>query len=325
MQFVKFKQMNAVYFEELFFKINAIYPIVLVILGSIGNGLVIIIFTSNGFKKTSTCFYFAFLAIVDTFAIYIGAIKFSYEGFTKSELGLVSLFFCKFTPFITYSLSNISSGTLVVISLERLFRTFSTKVFSKLQGKKFQFLIIISLVLLIFMVNIPILIYFDLKNDTNNSLECESSNQKILTINIVDFIFSIFLPFSITILSSIIILIKIKKSKNKISSNIQTFRKASNYMLTIITRIIVFFLLNSPLSILLIWFAEKKLENEFEISVYNFIYTIFNILFYFDYSINFFVHFTMNISFRKKFYKLTINFFLNIRKFFRNIINKFSQ
>ena len=185
--------MNETYSEELYFKINAIYPIVLVILGSIGNGLVLIIFTSNGFKKTSTCFYFAFLAIVDTFAIYIGAIKFSYEGFTKSEPELDSQFLCKFLPFIIFSLSNISSGTLVIISLERLFRTFTTKIFSVLQRKRFQYFIVLSLALFKISVNIPILIYFELKNGTNNKLECGSSSmQKTLYINIVIFILTVF-------------------------------------------------------------------------------------------------------------------------------------
>ncbi len=307
--------MNEKYLDEIYFKINAIYPIVLVILGSIGNGLVFIIFTSNGFKKTSTCFYFAFSAIVDTFAIYIGAIKFSYEGFTKSEPELDSQFLCKFLPFIIFSLSNISSGTLVIISLERLFRTFTAKIFSILQRRRFQYFVVLSLALFKISVNIPILIYFELKNSTNNKIECGSSSMKRkLTINIVDFILTVVLPFLVTILSSILILIKLKKWKNNIPTNISTFTKASNYILTIIARIIIFFLLNSPISIYLIYLSDKD-------SKYDLVYTVFYILFYFDYSINFFVHFSMNISFRKKFYKLTLNFFKKIKKIF-TIINK---
>jgi len=57
--------------ENLYYEINSIYPLILIPLGTIGNLIVIIIYTRKEFFNTSTGFYFAFSAIIDTLALYI--------------------------------------------------------------------------------------------------------------------------------------------------------------------------------------------------------------------------------------------------------------
>ena len=197
--------------ENLYYQINSIYPLILIPLGTIGNLIVIIIYTRKEFFITSTGFYFAFSAIIDTLALYFGSIKYAYLGFKRQGMLDTSDFMCKFFTFTIYALVGISAWTLAAINIDRLLYFYSSIIINNLHKTKWQIIIILLMVSIISLLNIPNLVFSMLKDS-----ECYTSPYELQVINIIDNVFSILLPYTIMIVSDVFMVLKMYKSKNKV-------------------------------------------------------------------------------------------------------------
>ena len=108
--------------------INKIYPLILISIGTIGNSFIFYNLTRNQFIKQSTFFYFAFSAVVDTFLLYFGLLKYFLKAYTKCRYQRSFDFDCKFLYFIVYLFQQLSAWiSVILITLERLVIIFSTK------------------------------------------------------------------------------------------------------------------------------------------------------------------------------------------------------
>jgi hypothetical protein len=278
--------------ENLYYEINSIYPLILIPLGTIGNLIVIIIYTRKEFFITSTGFYFAFSAIIDTLALYFGSIKYAYLGLKREGMLNISEFMCKFFRYSIYVLVAISAWTLVAINIDRLLYFYNKKFFNHLHKTKWQIIIILIMVSIILLLNIPNLFFSMLKNS-----ECDSSPYALQVINIIDNVFSILLPYTIMIFSDVFMVLKMYKSKNKVLERKKSQKLAFHYMFLAVGRSCIFLILNFPLSVYLVLASLNELKAN---NYYLIIFTILNILCYLNYSINLFVHLILNKCFRKR-------------------------
>jgi uncharacterized membrane protein YwzB len=202
--------------ENLYYEINSIYPLILIPLGTIGNLIVIIIYTRKEFFITSTGFYFAFSAIIDTLALYFGSIKYAYLGFKRQGMLDTSDFMCKFFTFTIYALVGISAWTLAAINIDRLLYFYSSIIINNLHKTKWQIIIILIMVSIVLLLNIPNFFFNTLKDSDAKRKDCYTSPYGYRVINIIDNVFSILLPYTIMIVSDVFMVLKMYKSKNKV-------------------------------------------------------------------------------------------------------------
>ena len=110
-------------------------------------------------------------------------------------------------------------------------------------------------------------------------------------------------------MSSLVLLFKIKQSKNKIIDNRQTISKnTTEYVSTVIIKDITFVALNLPISLTIFInsyrFTINGVDDDYRAWIVNLVYEFSNKLLYLNYSINFFVHFFMNKYFKRKLLKI---------------------
>lgn len=102
-------------------KLNIIYPIVLSVLTTIGNGLAFLVFTSATFKNSSSIFFLKYKSLADIVNVYIGTLRFTFTGLTGRDLKDTGPFFCYFLNFGVYEMDSVCSWLSVLASLDRLF------------------------------------------------------------------------------------------------------------------------------------------------------------------------------------------------------------
>ena len=282
--------------------INKIYPLILITIGTIGNSFIFYIFTRNQFIKQSTCFYFAFSAVVDTFLLYFGLLKHFIGAMVDIDIRDLSNFNCKFFIYIVYVLQQLSAWTLILISLDRLIVTFSTKFGKKLIGRKYQYFFVIFLLFFFLISNFHIIINCKLINRKENGTgQCGGELKYNVSLAITDLFLSVLIPFFVTFSSNIILLAKIYKSKNKVFDKQKSLIKTTNYAITIIGKNFVFLVLNIPICVILI---KVNINDDFGTSLDILIYSLSSLLSYSNLSFNFFLFLAINGIFRRRFIKI---------------------
>ena len=93
-------------------------PIILV-LGTIGNTLSVIILTRPGMRRVSTYAYFTVLSVADTFVLLIGLLRIWLDQLTGSDIFDHSSWTCKFKHVIGYTASDYSVWLIIAMTVER--------------------------------------------------------------------------------------------------------------------------------------------------------------------------------------------------------------
>lgn len=300
---------ETIYLEQLLYDINKVYPLILVVIGTIGNSLTIFVYTRKELFKTSTGFFFTLSAIIDTLMLYFGLPKFFFIGMWQINILNQSNFNCKFLVYFTYFLSEAAGWILIIASLDRVLIIVFPNVLRIFRKRKLQMVFISSVMVILALLNSPNLIFLELFSEKNTT-ECGNRVEYYFVIfNIFDLVLSFIIPFTAVASCSLILLVKIKKSKNKVIDNIKLSKNTLRYVTTIVVKDLLFIIFNLPISLNIVVnsiqnIGEKKyLESEYEAFTLALIYVFCNMILYFNYSINFFVHFYINKCFRKVFCK----------------------
>jgi len=302
-------QTDVDYLKELYHSINKVYPLALITIGTIGNFLTIYIYTRKEFFKTSTGFYFSFLAIIDTLMLYFGLFKFFLEGISQIDIHYESEFNCKFFKFTVNCLAETSAWITVVVSLDRLFIVMFPNSYKISQNKVYQIILVLLIIALISIINTPNLVFLKVVVNNETELYCDNENIFYLFIfNLLDLLLSFLIPFLIVIVSSILLIVKLKQSKNRVLVNTKaTSKNISNFVSTVISKDLTFVTLNLPICLTIVInsyrFTFYEAYNDYEVWIVNLTYCFSNMLLYLNYSINFFVHFCMNKYFKRKLLK----------------------
>ena len=97
-----------------------IYPWVMIVVGTISNGLSYSVFTRPKLKKSSTFFYLSFLCIVDLITLYTFCINFIFLYQFKVDIQLLNPVICRVYSFLIYFLPQLSGWTVAAVSFDRV-------------------------------------------------------------------------------------------------------------------------------------------------------------------------------------------------------------
>lgn len=291
--------------------------------GILGSAFTFLIYSRKAFEKSAFRIYFKSLACLDASIIF-------YAGFSLASLILDTDIInnvdvvCKFFYLVVVGTSPNPGWVLVLYSIDQLLRVSMSKRFKFLKTKPFQLKFIIgqsvfhclSAAYVIKQVEVkPV----DIGNNVT-SIRCEYPYQSYLPI--LFYVQSSFIPFVFMIITTILILKYSFRSKNAIQRYNSSTSSTDNCPLN-----------GADLGRPKVTVASKgrELKFAFKSVVFNILYIIFNIpsfsihlyrgeyyysifltrikaicfiLFCFNFSIHFWIHFFVNTIFRKEVYKL---------------------
>ena len=288
---------------------------IILIIGLVGNLFAFLVFSSLKFKNTIFATYFRFLCFFDSlFAMIMFIIDILL--YLNINFETLSNTCCKIKIYFTYVVAATSVWTMAIISLDRMFSIVWSNRFQFRKKTINQIIIIVGIIIYNILYWSPDIFLFSIENIHNNQ-----SNQTVLvkcqpSLNFLKY-FSLanttILPFFIMILSTILTLIKVFRSRrrqsNQHSSSIKN--KDVKFAITSISLNLLFLFFNLPITIFA-FFIDYSNEVE------KFITTILTLLFQCNYFILFFVNFIVNNSFRQEFFNMMKRFKVKIQTFFSN-------
>jgi hypothetical protein len=234
-------------------KILIVYPWVIIIFGTISNILSIIILTRKKLRKSSTFFYLACLSAIDMLVLYTFCINFISYYHLSIDLQSKHVVLCKLFSFCIYFLPQYSAWTCAAVSIDRVIGViFSIGRYASLAKRwntpsRARYIVIIIGVCLFF-INIQFLFYPNEYTKTLNKTQivedvnviyCSpeySTNQKLQKYytNVwvhFDLSLNVLVPFAIMILSSFIIITRVRKNeKNLENQRKRSILQTSNFL-----------------------------------------------------------------------------------------------
>jgi len=283
------------------------FPPIILCIAIIGNTLGCIVIWRPKLINIGPRNIYKYLFVFDTF--YVIQIIISYlqrAGFTQ-YLNKSSLFMCKSLTYFNYSFAPVSPLLLVYISVDRYISVqFPGKRFflrrEKIQSIYFIFIIIYNLI-----YYTPVIFYRDLIetnstqiDNTTNTISCSFKKENLFVISIMDSINRVFIPFSLMLVCSCLLIKSIFKSRTRIVENFlaeenRTFYAEIRLSTVSLSLNLIFLFLNIP-------FCVIRYVPSYFLNVNLFLYSYY--LFYFSYSINFYILLLSNTLFRSEFFSL---------------------
>ena len=228
---------------------------VLTVVCLVGNTWTCYIFTREKFRKVSMFFYLAISNIVNLLMMLtVWPVSLARNGFKYDTLA----FSCKFFTYITYFLSDLGPCILLMSSLDRLASVKYSRKFQFRNKFKYQLLIVLVLTALIAILNFPLLIYCESIKVTLQNMTFTICFFTIIKYNnaveyylwIKTFMVSLFIPFVLMLISTILIAHHLIKSKKQINSSRTKFKKEMRYVRIVVSVDLFYLLTNCPSLIL---------------------------------------------------------------------------
>jgi hypothetical protein len=266
-------------------------------IGFIGNILSIIIFSKRAFRSNSISTYCIALAICELGTI----VEFIPDVYT---LSLNKILYdqtdpiCKFYYSANTMLSSIQPWIIVVFSLDKLLtmRVYSPAILKK---KWFQWSIVSAIVFISIVLYIYLPIYLRIREVIPGYSICDVTSIGFFNIHVIVFTFETCLvPFLAMIITSILIILLLIKSRNSVAQNGQVSRDRKSrdrkYAISSITFNLSFIALKLPLAIFYINLAYFNLYDPV-------FFKIVYLLYFLNMSMSFFIHILSNSLFRRQF------------------------
>ena len=280
------------------FSANILAPIIIV-LGQFGNLFGLLVMSKKKLKKIGpqityiAIFTFDWISFILIFQPYL---LYSFN----MNVTLFSSLACKSYWYFTYAFATISPMLNVYISIERFISLAYPSKKHILLKDKIQLAYIITLTLFNLGLYMPIGVYFDLVDESNQTVCNFVDEYWLVTYGYLDLINRVIVPSLLMIIFSLLIIKTIFESRNRVSNNSQvnnqTFKKDVRFALLSILLNIFYILFSLPVSILYL-FSNYWL---------NPLYVFFSFVYYLAYSANFYLIFSVNSLFRQEFYSLFI-------------------
>ncbi len=269
----------------------------IVLLGTVGNVLSLAVFSRKRFKNISVNFMFRIMCITDTLCLLqaLQTVLF-YAGIynirTQSELT------CKLFPYLAYSLLPIKGWILVFIDFERYMSVKNPAKKLILQNSRIQVISIVYICVFNFLWYIPFMTNLNLFETRNKKLVCNQlKNVKKKVADTMDILNSSLVPFSLMIMFTVLIVMEVYRSKNRIGTNLKNLcvvkkeQKCKKFTITLVLTNLAFIFFNIPFRInsFLYAFYHNKL-----------LIAIFRFICYGSFAMPIFIYVVTNSLFRKE-------------------------
>lgn len=293
--------------------------------GIVGNILTFLVFSRRSFAKSSINIYCRAIAIFDSFSIVyvvftMGTYIFPSYSVNKYDLN------CKIMYFFIATLSPISGWCVVAFSIDQAINVANTQRLAFVGKRKFQLALVAALGLFHFGAYMIIPIAIEIKNVTVvisgvhvTFPTCSLTNIPFAsTLLLIYLIESNFLPFFMMMCTTVFIIRALHMSARRLSmfntlkprKSMSTTAMATNtssrskrskqrkFALNSIALNVLFVTLTSPVVIQIIAPSTGSFLQD------SFLYRLFSLFFYINYSIHFFTHLVVNSIFRREFLRM---------------------
>jgi len=288
------------------------------VISLVGTILGIVIFSRKKLNKFPMRRTHQWLLATDAFYVAKIAIQNTFAHTSIGKLKYLSSFACKFYIYTNFLICPISSWLLVVISAERCIGIVFGKRIKIFENRKFEFLLIALVIIYNFLINIPFYLYQDIQqsftnntdsNETQIDFDCEfSSIEQIQAFYLMDMINSTLVPYAIMLVSSIVLIVFVIKSRMRIHDSANSKEKKSlvkeiRFGMTIFFLNFFFVTLNLPICVA-----------NYVDTLSDFMYELIGYIYMMSFCINFYILAVLNNIIREEVVKM----FESIKNF-RNI------
>ncbi|CAF1181733.1 unnamed protein product [Adineta steineri] len=135
--------------------ISGIAPIGLIVIGTVGNLLSVLILLKKDNRQTSTNVYLIFLCIMDTLSLYqwnLGNAVYEFTGGTQN-ISNQSLFLCKWEQFLSFYTLHTSAMFITLVSLDRACLLWSRSYKQKIAQPHIALIFCILVLFILFALN----------------------------------------------------------------------------------------------------------------------------------------------------------------------------
>lgn len=288
------------------FFLDTIIPPCLILIGTISNILVILVYSQPKFQKLPTKNVWRLLSTVDIFCL-LQIIKYFLSNTFSYNLYMISPFTCKLIAFLTHS-GAISSWLVVYISSERFTSLVFPKLNKLLRRRQITIFALIFLFYVIFYSQRFIYNGFTYQvsnSSMNASITKCTTLQEFQSIHIIfkwiDSFISTIIPFILMFLSSVFLIQTVFSSRKRLATNKSMLNKRKlvkdiRFSVTLIALNFVFVSFKLPA---IVYLSTGEPRNDVWFSFLDDLY-------YSCYAVNFFVYFLANSIFRAQFLKMFV-------------------
>lgn len=303
-------------------------PILLFAIGIISNVISIIVYCRKKLRATPMGRYFIILCISNIIVLllrfydpqYGTNIATNTSDYNVSFISMIKsddVLHCKLEYFFFGVFSDFCGWIPILVSIDRLIRVlYPTKTF--VDKALFQSAAIIIILIVLSMINLVPVLYSTVIAG-QDGIFCNLPTLNVMRlVAIIDGLAFAFIPFVSMTLCSVFILVKLKKSRTRMTKNVKKTRNYQ-YAITVLVLKTLYFMFNAPIcvyDIVILYFKsednDKNKENEILHDVLEIIMYLFNAL-----------HLLFAVIFNKIFRNELILIFSNFKNLLKN--NKISN
>ena len=311
-----------------------VVPPILIIVGTIGNILSILVLTRRSIRVSTTALYLTFLAFSDLCVLYTGLLRqwliylFEYDVRHVSNAG------CKIHIWLLYTSLDFSAWILIAVTLERVISAWCPYSAKTKCSRKYATALVVAILIFLLGLNSHLLYGMvhkeQLDESTNATItsKCVEINDKYgdffnLTWPWIDLCAFCLIPFSVIVIGNGFILFKVIKSQRKTKARIvpsintgetrpshRTTSKHSSMTAMLFTLNMVFLVTTSPVSIYNIgythWVSDGTHQTYASLDLW---WAIVNMLMYTNNSLNFLLYCLSGTRFRQEVKRLFCSMF----------------
>ena len=302
-----------------------VVPPILIVVGTLGNILSILVLTRRSLRKSTTALYLTFLAFSDLCVLYTGLLRQWLIYLFEYDVRHVSTAGCKIHIWLLYTSLDFSAWIIIAVTLERVISAWCPHSAKTKCSRKYATALVIAILIFLLGLNLHLLygmvhkVQFDASTNATITGKCIGINDTYadffnLTWPWIDLCAFCLIPFSVIVVGNGCILFKVIKSQRKIQARIvpsintgetRTSRrhnpKHSSMTTMLFTLNMVFLITTSPVSIYNIgyihWQSDSSNQTYASLDLW---WAIVNMLMYANNSLNFLLYFLSGTCFRQE-------------------------
>lgn len=283
---------------------------ILLLIGTVGNSLVLAVVVRSNLRKLTTSLYLIVLAVVDTAILYNGLMRYWIKEITGTDIRMASVSSCKVQTFFAYFLVQFEAWILVCVAFERMVAVFHPHRAKVIFTKRFAAIQITFTGLVLMVINLH---FFWTHTLMHGSCLLSDTKFTYFADNIwkwLDFVLSSLGPFVLMVSFNVAIISRLIYLKYAKKRTTDVVSKRLNTMTAILITIsFVFFLTTAPIS----FFSRRERHRE-EAAESDEEWAIISIVAYVNNAINFILYCLSGPCFRRELAKM-----LKIEKYLSKI------
>ena len=288
---------------------------IIIFTGVLGNGLSILILQSKHFRSAPSSFILSILALVDTGSLLTGLLRHWIRGLTGGKVDVRSFSHagCQAHYMMTYMLPQLSSWTLVLMTLERLISVVNPMRSRELASRKKILLGWLVIFVCLFVVNsqtfATVKLYVVPYTQGNVTTIFQYCYYKVETIKFnlykwpwIDTMLLSIVPVCLVFLSNIVIITQVVRATRRRTKEMQVKGAGGgtqSITIMLVSISIVFLFTTAPVGIYFLGMDVWPGSNNWEMHQTWMAYTATNLLYYFNNCLNFFMYCLSGSRFRR--------------------------